>query len=332
MGPEPGCCSAVPRAVTNTGDRGDPTLYTRGSRSSSRLATGRGPPRCPFRQPRPGHARRSSTPGATGISGFSRPIYLLQHVHRVHHAATLVVRLRVARFLQFGNMPGEGDAFAPGDTRVSRQRFAVCDGACLSAAAPSTPSRLQLPQGAHTVPGRNARPHVLVQPADVEHRAEVPASLQAMLRERHMAPDKPLFVAQQPTRYLPRHHGLHHAHAASAGSPQAARMVSTVRPPSPPPSAYLSIFCQKVVTLKSHISPRTMVDMAPAAGCEVPKSFMSSCTREYPWVPEGEAREALCANKPLLAVDDERSSHNQRERHFRNFVELENHVHLSTQT
>ena len=26
-----------------------------------------------------------------------------------------------------------------------------------------------------------------------------------------MAPDKPLFVAQQPTRYLPRRHGLHDA-------------------------------------------------------------------------------------------------------------------------
>ena len=28
-----------------------------------------------------------------------------------------------------------------------------------------------------------------------------------------MPPDKPLFVAQQPTRYLPRRHGLHHARA-----------------------------------------------------------------------------------------------------------------------
>ena len=27
----------------------------------------------------------------------------------------------------------------------------------------------------------------------------------------HMAPKKPLFVAQQPTKYLPRRHGLHHA-------------------------------------------------------------------------------------------------------------------------
>ena len=38
-----------------------------------------------------------------------------------------------------------------------------------------------------------------------------------------------------------------------------------------------------------------------------------------------EAREALCAP---LAVDDERSSHNRRERHFRHPVELECLVHL----
>ena len=66
------------------------------------------------------------------------------------------------------------------------------------------PSRLQLPQGPHTVPRRHPRPHVLVQPTDVVLRARVPASLQAVLHERHMAADKPLVVAQQPTRYLPR--------------------------------------------------------------------------------------------------------------------------------
>ena len=41
------------------------------------------------------------------------------------------------------------------------------------------------------------------------------------------------------------------------------------------------------------------------------------------------AREkTLCANKPPLAVDDERPSHDRRERHFRNLVELESLVHL----
>ena len=43
---------------------------------------------------------------------------------------------------------------------------------------------------------------------------------------------------------------------------------------------------------------------------------MSSCMRKCPWVPE--AREALCANQPPLTVDDERSSHNRRERHSPN--------------
>ena len=45
--------------------------------------------------------------------------------------------------------------------------------------------------------------------------------------------------------------------------------------------------------------------------------------RKYPWVPGEEAREALCANKPPLTVDDERSSHNRQECHFRDPVELE---------
>ena len=34
-----------------------------------------------------------------------------------------------------------------------------------------------------------------------------------------MARDKPLFVAQQPIRYLPRRHGLHHARAWPRGDP-----------------------------------------------------------------------------------------------------------------
>ena len=53
-----------------------------------------------------------------------------------------------------------------------------------------------------------------------------------------------------------------------------------------------------------------------------------SCLKKYPWVLWREAREALCADKPSLAVDDERSSHNRRERHFRDPVELESLVHL----
>ena len=157
-----------------------------------------------------------------------------------------MVRLRVACLLQIDEMPDEGDAFAPGDTRVGPQRFAVCDGfgarrhrreeiqhpALFGDArdqrrrGPASrrqllppPSRLQLPQGPHTVPGWHPGPHVLVQPADVVLRAEVPASLQAVLHERHVALDKPLFVAQQPTRYLPRRHGLHHARAWPRGDP-----------------------------------------------------------------------------------------------------------------
>ena len=59
--------------------------------------------------------------------GFRGP-FLLHHVHRVHHAATLVVRLRVAGFLQFGKVSDKGDAPAQRDTRVSRHRFAVSDG------------------------------------------------------------------------------------------------------------------------------------------------------------------------------------------------------------
>ena len=75
-------------------------------------------------------------------------------------------------------------------------------------------SRRRVP---HTVPGRHPRPHV-VQPADVVLRAEVPAYLQAVLHERHMAPGKLLFVAQS-NRYLPRCHGLHHARAGPRGDP-----------------------------------------------------------------------------------------------------------------
>ena len=66
-----------------------------------------------------------------------------------------------------------------------------------------------------------------------------------------MATDKPLFVAQQPTRYLPRRHGLHHNRVWPRGDqvtcavrveghvlrrePPAARMVALVRRLSPPP-------------------------------------------------------------------------------------------------
>ena len=55
---------------------------------------------------------------------------------------------------------------------------------------------------------------------------------------------------------------------------------------------------------------------------------MSSCVRKFPWVPGEEARKALCADTPPLTVGGERSSQNQRERHFRNPVELESLVHL----
>ena len=116
---EPGCCSVVPRAVTNTGDRGyrpNPG-NARGSRSSLRPATGRG------------HVVRFDNRDLVAHGGHPRqvrPVFLgfrglfllLHHVHRFQHTATRVVRLRVVRFLQFGKVPGESDAFAPGDTRV----------------------------------------------------------------------------------------------------------------------------------------------------------------------------------------------------------------------
>ena len=59
---------------------------------------------------------------------FRGPCFLVHHVHCVHDTATLVVRLHVACLLQFDKMSDEGDAFAPEDTGVGRQRFAVCDG------------------------------------------------------------------------------------------------------------------------------------------------------------------------------------------------------------
>ena len=68
-----------------------------------------------------------TTPGATGLFWTFAALFLFHHVHRVHHTAT-VVRLRIACLLQFDKMLDEGDAFAPGETTVGRQRFAVCDG------------------------------------------------------------------------------------------------------------------------------------------------------------------------------------------------------------
>ena len=50
--------------------------------------------------------------------------------------------------------------------------------------------------------------------------------------------------------------------------------------------------------------------------------------RKYPLGAWREAREALCADKPPLAYDDEKPSHDRRERHFRGSVELESLVHL----
>ena len=69
------------------------------------------------------------------------------------------------------------------------------------------------------------------------------------------------------------------------------------------------------------------MNRAPAAGCEVTKSFMSLHEKVRLGARE-EAREALCADKLPLAVDGERSSHNRWERHFRFSVELESLVHL----
>ena len=80
--------------------------------------------------------------------------------------------------------------------------------------------------------------------------------------------------------------------------------------------------------LKSHSSLRTTVNRAPAAGCEATKSFHVLLREKVPLYAWEEAREALCANKPPLAVGDERSSHNRRERHFRHPVELESLFHL----
>ena len=43
-----------------------------------------------------------------------------------------------------------------------------------------------------------------------------------------------------------------------------------------------------------------------------------SCLRNYPLGAREEAREALCAGQTSLSENDERSSHNRWERHFRN--------------
>ena len=244
--PEPECCSAVPRAVTNTGDRGyrPDTGNARGSRSSTRPSTARSATLSVSTTAT--WSRTAVIHGATVFSVLLWPIFLLTHVHRVHHTATPVVRLRVACLLQVGTMPDEGDAFAPGDTRVGRQRFAMCDGfgavqhrreerfdtprslgtrgingapdLPLGGSSFHHPLAFSCRRGPQTVPGWHPRPHVLVQPADVVLRAEVPASLQTVLHERHVAPDKPLLVAQQPIRYLPRRHGLHHARAWLRGN------------------------------------------------------------------------------------------------------------------
>ena len=103
-----------------------------------------------------------------------------------------------------------------------------------------------------TVPGR---PHILVQPADVMLQTEAPPSLQAVLHERHMAPDKPLFVAQQTTTYLPRRHRLHHARAWPSGDPEtgAVGVEGHVLRREPAVSAALSVpynLLRKVAMLK----------------------------------------------------------------------------------
>ena len=253
---------------------------------------------------------------------FWAPFFHLHHVRRVHHTATPVIRLRVACLLLFDKMPDEGDAFAPGDTRVGRQRFAVRDGFGAVrhrreeihdlAVRGDARDQRRLPLGGdsfhhplafscvpHTVPGRHPGPHVLVQPADVVLRAETPPlSRQFFTRDTWHRTSSCSSPSSQPGTCLAATVSTTPAPGrgatpsgwratSSAGSPQAAHMVALVRPPSPPPSACLSVFCRKVATLKSHSSPRTIVNRAPAAGCDATKSFKSSCVRKHPWVPGG---------------------------------------------
>ena len=237
--------------VTNTGDRGyrPRAGNAQSSRSSSRPATGRGLPRCPFRQPRPGSARRSSTPGASGIFWlsqhiFSSPPRSSRSSHR--DPATLVVRLRVACLLQFDNLTRclLRATHSHRETQGSPDSvFAVCDGfgavqaqagrdptprapqgcagstaprTCLSAAAPSTTLSHF---GCRKVPtwslastlGHTSWCNLLTWYS--EHKYQ-PLSRKCFTRDTWH-----LFVLQQPTRCLPHRHALHHARARPRGDP-----------------------------------------------------------------------------------------------------------------
>ena len=245
--------------------------------------------------------------------GFHNPFFLLSHVHRVHYTATAVVRLRVACLLQFDKMPDEGDSLASGDTRVGRHRFAVRDGfgavpaqagrdptpgapwgcagstaprTCLSALAPSTTLSPSVAAGSPHGPWHPG-PHVLVQPVDVILRAEVPASLQALLHEE-----------------------THGTRQAPLRRP-AANQVPASPPGSPP---------------RPRLAERRPRDRRRPGGGPCPLHVLLH--EKALLVPGGEVRKALCTNKPPLTVYDERSSHNRRERHFRNPMELVSLIRL----
>ena len=127
-GPEPGCCSAVPLAVTNT-EVADLILVTH---------------EVPDRRP----ALRQDEVAMLFVSAtatWSRmavihagcDLYFWAFAAHVSFSTTSIAfvtprplwfHLRVACLLQFDRMPGVGDAFAPGDTRVGRQRFSASSG------------------------------------------------------------------------------------------------------------------------------------------------------------------------------------------------------------
>ena len=270
---KPGCCSAVHRVGTNTDDRG--------YQPSTENAQGS---RCPaLRQNEVGHDVRflnrnlvahSSHPRqvrpvllglrsfffSVTLIGFStpRPLWFAF----ASRASCILTRCLIWATHSHQEMQGSADSVsrcatgsAPCGTGGKRSNTPAFHGDAWDQRRRGPASRwwllappLSLPVAA-TDPGRHSPPHVLVQPASL-----TPGSAS---RETRGTPNKHLFLALQPTRYLPRRHGIRRVCAGPRGQPvtgtgrvkgcpEAARMVALVRPPSPPPAAHLSIFRREV--------------------------------------------------------------------------------------
>ena len=224
MGPNQVAAALCHRAVTNTGDRGC-RLFTGnagGSRSSSRPTIGRGRPCCPFRQPRPGRARRSSTPGATSIFWTFAAHFLFSTTSIAFitprplwfafasHASCNLTRCLMRATHSHQETQGSADSVsrcatgsAPSST--GGKRDPTCHARVGMRGINGAP---ELPLGGSSfhhplalscgrVPTRSLdrtlRPHVLEQPADVVLRAEVPSlSPDSASRETHGTGQAPL--------------------------------------------------------------------------------------------------------------------------------------------